>query len=50
MSVASTKLVIKKEIEMKNDSAVYGFLAVALVVVVGVAVAFGLLWSAGVIK
>jgi hypothetical protein len=35
---------------MKNDSVVYGFVAVALTVVVGVAVAFGLLWSAGVIK
>lgn len=35
---------------MKNDSAVYGFVGVALAVVTGVAVAFGLLWSAGVIK
>jgi hypothetical protein len=35
---------------MKNDSAVYGFVAVALGVVVGVAVAFGLLWASGIIK
>lgn len=32
---------------MKNDSVVYGFLAVAVAVVVGVAVALGMLWSAG---
>ena len=32
---------------MKNDSVVYGFVAVALTVVVGVSVALGMLWSAG---
>jgi hypothetical protein len=35
---------------MKNDSAVYGFLAVALAVVTGVAVSLGMLWASGVIK